>query len=132
MFLHDPYLTEHWMEKPDRFSKQGVLGVVTDLILLKESDFFVGTFSSNVSEINCRKPLLAAPYGILLSTTSTPYLLPLLAAPYGILLGASALSPRQACSCSHVNPQSYLVASHVLALLLVRINNYATSKISLF
>ena len=55
------------MKTPDRFSKQGVLGVATDLILLKESDFFVGTFSSNVSEIGRKKvsttvSLLAAHY----------------------------------------------------------------------
>ena len=51
VFLHDPYLTKHVMEKPRRYSKAGLLGVATDLMLLKESDFFIGTYSSNVSQI---------------------------------------------------------------------------------
>ena len=69
MFLHDPYINQHSTVWWNRFSKHGVLGVATDLMLLKESDFFIGTYSSNVSEILnlflLAKPFLESPKFIL-------------------------------------------------------------------
>ena len=51
VILYDRHLIQHSTPISERLSKAALLGVATDLMLLKESDFFIGTYSSNVSEM---------------------------------------------------------------------------------
>ena len=56
-FLHDPDIDYH-AKMENRFTNHGLFAYVTDVMLLKDTDFFVGTFTSNVSTISrvlCKK-----------------------------------------------------------------------------
>ena len=46
--MHDPDINRHATMK-NRFTNDGLLAYVTDIMLLRDTDFFVGTFTSNVS-----------------------------------------------------------------------------------
>ena len=48
--MHDPDINRHATMK-NRFTNDGLLAYVTDIMLLRDTDFFVGTFTSNVSLI---------------------------------------------------------------------------------
>ena len=47
--LHDPMYESHRQMVENRYADPGIVGIITDIEILRNCNFFVGTFSSNVS-----------------------------------------------------------------------------------